>query len=165
MKLTGLAKKRHYILVMAFILSFVLVHIVQAVRAAETSQDITVASQDYVDAKIGELNAKIVQLTQQLQDQSKYNTFTVIKITKGQTLIAGASAEIIVRSGTASAISGSQGDSLADMTTDNSEKTNLANGQTVPINHLILISRDDGRGVKAVSGEVYLLVKGTFTIK
>lgn len=164
MKLLEVLKRKHIIAVSILFLGFVSLHIVQAATAADPSQDITVASQDYVDAKISELNTKIEQLTQQLQEQSKYNAYQVVELTAGQKLVAGASSEIIVRAGTATAISGVNGDSLADMTTDDSKTTNLINGQTVPVNHLLIVSRDDGRGVKAISSKVYILFKGTYTI-
>lgn len=166
MKFLETVRKKYYFLVLLVVFSLVLVHIGQASAASSSTQDITVASQDYVDAKISELNAKIDQLTQQLQSQSKFDTYDVISLDIGQTLIAGASSEIIVRSGVATAISGKNGDPLADMTTDDSKKTNIYTGQTVPINHLLLVSRDDGRGIKAVGGDkVYILFKGTYTIK
>jgi len=181
------AKKTYVAAVLALLLSFGLLHIVQAVTSqpAEPGTEADpLVTQSYVDQKledavkkinqlnliIEDLNSQIEDLNSQVKDlytrlkkQEKYATFTVIELKAGQRLVAGESSEIIVRSGKAVAVSGVNGDGLADMTSDVSRS--LYTGDEVPLNHLLLVSRDDGRGIKAVSDGVFILFKGTYEIK
>ena len=85
--------------------------------------------------------------------------FEVVNVKAWRTLIAGAGTEIIVRSGKVKALGG-PGGGLSDVTTG----TDLKTGQVVPPNHLIIIPRDDGRGLKTAS-EAWIMVKGTYTIE
>jgi len=174
------AKKTYVIAALTLLLSFGLLHIVQAVAnqpAQPGTEAEPLAAASYVDKKfedavkkinqlnlvIEDLNSQIEALSSQLEEQKKYATFTVIELKAGQQLVAGESSEIIVRSGKATAVSGVNGDGLADITSDQSKT--LYTGDEVPLNHLLLVSRDDGRGIKAVSNEVFLLFKGTYEIK
>jgi len=112
--------------------------------------------------KIIELSRTVDSLTLQLKEQEKYLKFEVVEVEAGQKIIFGESSEVILRSGKALAIAGKKGDGLADVTTD-SNKNNLVTDDIVPPNHLLLISRDDGRGFKAIT-KLYVLVKGSYTI-
>ncbi len=148
------------------VLTIFLVNIVQGVTGsgAEPGTEANpLVSKDYVDARIDELLRQIQAIQQ--GGNGGNALFQVVELSSGQQLIAGASTEIIVRSGTATAISGINGDGLSDLTTDDITKGNLVTGQVIPPNHLILVARDDGRGLKAVSDKVFLLVKGPYTIK
>ncbi|MDP4179975.1 MAG: hypothetical protein Q8942_02660 [Bacillota bacterium] len=149
-----------------------------------------VITQSYVDQKIAELGVKldaanttINDLTQKLSDSNQKIAkiteandllnkqikdidpesfkFQPVELKAGQMLIAGASAELIVRSGQAKAIAGKFG-GLSDITA--AKGTDLGAGAAIADNHLLLVSRDDGRGIKAVTG-CWLIVKGTYTIK
>lgn len=158
-------KKTSIVVILTALFSFLLIHMVQAVTTAPAEPGTDgdpLVTQSYVDSKINGLKATIDDLNKQLEAQKKYATFTVVNLKAGQQLIAGASSEIIVRSGKVTAISGTNGDGLADVTSDTSKT--YYTGNAVPVNHLILISRDDGRGIKAAN-EVYILFKGTYTIK
>ncbi len=87
--------------------------------------------------------------------------FTVVEATKGQRVVCGASAEIILRAGSGTVIAGEQGDGLANLTTG----VDLRGGDIVPLQNHLLVSRDDGRGVLIDSeGTSYLLIKGAYTI-
>lgn len=88
--------------------------------------------------------------------------FTVVEVVKGQKLICGASAEVILRSGSATVVAGVNGDGLADLTDGNDLKA----GDSVPAQHHLLIARDDGRGLFVTSeGTAYIMVKGAYTIQ
>lgn len=93
---------------------------------------------------------------------SESNKYSVIVLEKGQTLIASDVVEFIVRGGTCTAISGANGDGLADMTSGDGK--DYQTGEELPKNHYMLISRGDGRGIKAVSDTVYIMVKGSYGI-
>jgi uncharacterized coiled-coil protein SlyX len=172
--------------------SFFTVHIVRAVTAVSpepgTDND-PVVSQSYVDQKVGEIAAKletanttISELSKKLSEAGeKVNKLTEandaitkqlkeikpdsfkfqpLELKAGQKLIAGASTEIILRSGSAKAISGTYG-GLSDITA--AKSADLTTGAPIALNHLLLVSRDDGRGITAVTG-CWLIVKGTYNI-
>lgn len=171
MKLLRNFKKVHIIIALTVVLSFFLINIVLAGTAEPGTDEDPVVSKSYVDDEIDKLNARIVELTaivdglsKRLEEQGS-TKFEVVELKAGKRLIAGESTEIIVRAGQATAISGKNGDGLSDITTDDPKKGNLTTGQTIPLNHLLLVSRDDGRGLKAVSSKVYMLVKGIYEIK
>jgi len=112
--------------------------------------------------KIIELTRTVNSLTAQIKEQEKYLKYEVVEVEAGQKIIFKESSEVILRSGKALAIAGKNGDGLADITTD-SDKNNLVTDDIVPPNHLLLVSRDDGRGLKAIT-KLYVLVKGSYTI-
>lgn len=88
--------------------------------------------------------------------------YSIVQLTKGQTLYALSPTEVILRSGKAAAVSAFMDQGVNDMT-DGSE---LYNGDELPRYHYCLIPRgDDGRGVVAVSDEIYIMVRGDFEIR
>lgn len=95
-------------------------------------------------------------------DDSKpiYN-FEVVHLTEGQVLMASDACEIILRSGSASAISPFAEQGLADYTAG----CELLNGAPLVVNHLNLIPRgNDGRGLTVTSYDAYFMVRGGYTI-
>ena len=123
-------------------------------------------SDEAVDAlavKLFELAKEVNELEKQVNELSKFIKYEVVELEAGQKMILGDSTEIILRGGKALAISGENGDGLADVTTDRADN-DLKTDNTVPLNHLILVSRDDGRGIKALS-KSWVLVKGNYTIE
>lgn len=91
--------------------------------------------------------------------------FTVVEAKKGQKIICGASAEIILRAGNAAVVAGANGDGLADLTSG----SDLRGGDAVPAQHHLLVSRDDGRGIMITNEDpnatAYILVKGAYTVE
>lgn len=85
--------------------------------------------------------------------------FEVVKVEAGQKVIGEASTEIILRSGTATAIAGASG-GVSDIT----EGVDLATGEAVTKNHLMIIPVDDGRGISCTS-TCYVMIKGGYTLK
>ena len=79
----------------------------------------------------------------------------VISLQKGEAVFASAGAEIILRAGELQVLANATG-GLADVTSG----LDLQHGEAVPRNHLLLVPRDDGRGVVAISDAVFLL-RGT----
>ncbi len=180
-------KKLVLVLSLFVILSFIFVHIVSAVTADPGTDNDPIVSQSYVDQKIKELtdsvnakvygdNAAITELTKKVEELKASNSaltkqlsemkpeafkFQPVELKAGQQLIAGESAEIVMRSGKAKAIAGTNG-GLSDITAASS--TDIKTGATIPLNHLLLSSRDDGRGINAVK-DTWIIIKGTYTIK
>lgn len=85
--------------------------------------------------------------------------FEVVLLNKGKTLLSGAGTEVILRSGKVAAVKGING-GLANITSGK----DLNTGDAVAINHLLISSRDDGRGIKAAI-DSYLLIRGTYKVQ
>jgi hypothetical protein len=170
-------KLRYIIPFFIIILAFISIHIVQAVAEASTTSELVVASQDYVDAKVSDLTSKINTLTGKVTDLTASNEalkqqinsltgtqgiqFTVLELEAGKQLLAGAGAEIILRGGKAEGISGQYG-GLSDVTSGSG--TDIKTGDNIAPNHLLIVSREDGRGLKT-DNKSWVVVRGTYTIK
>lgn len=83
-------------------------------------------------------------VTQSYVDQ--YVQWKVVELKAGQVLTGRAGTELIVRRGQASVID-PVGNGIPDVTSG----VDINAGNVVPINHLLVIPREDGRGIKAVS--------------
>jgi len=110
-------------------------------------------------AQNADLDAKVTSFGQ--LSGSEGALFQIVELKAGQNIFLGESTEFILRSGSAKAISGKNG-GLSNLTTGGKD---LTTGQAVPLNNHLLSSRDDGRGIKAVSANIFTLVKGAYTIK
>lgn len=99
-------------------------------------------------------------LIEKKQDEKK-DTFTyeVVSVKAGQKLIGKQSTEIILRGGKGTVL-GSSGGGIQDCT----QGVDWAHGAEVPRNHLLLIPRDDGRGI-LVSHDAVFMVRGDYEIK
>ncbi len=85
-------------------------------------------------------------------------TYTPIQLTAGQKLIGKEGTEIILRSGEATAI-----DNGANGISDITAGTDLMTGMQVALNHLLLVPRDDGRGITAVT-DIWVMIRGDYEI-
>lgn len=84
--------------------------------------------------------------------------YEVICLKAGQSIVGNC--ELILRSGTAVALCpGANG--LSDLTAG----ADIPGGTEISANHLLLVPRDDGRGMTVTSGEAYIMVRGTYEIK
>ncbi len=137
-----------------------------------------IVSKSYVDARVKELMALINtnkgnatdtsvvandQILQEVQlflknHQAKVPVYEPVQVKPGQRMIGGQGAEIILRSGKGIAIASSDG-GLQDMT----DGADLRNGDAVPKYHLLIISRDDGRGVLVLE-EAWFIVRGEYKV-
>ncbi len=87
------------------------------------------------------------------------NSYVPVSVAVGQTIYGGEGTELILRAGKGSAvIPGAEG--IADITTGGE----LKNGGAAVKNHLLIVPRSDGRGVK-VTEAAWFLVKGEYEIK
>ena len=116
--------------------------------SANTSKDELVAEvmkqlEDYYVAKMGTSTAQ---------------SYTPVSLRAGEILLGAEGTEIILRSGSATAYT-LVANGLSNVT-DGSE---LGMGVPLSVNHLLIVSRADGRGVRAGS-DAWLLVKGGYTI-
>lgn len=113
---------------------------------------------DDVNKKLDEANKKIDELQQQ-GPGGQGSKYTVVNLKAGERLIADESTEIIIRGGKVRAIASKNG-GLSNITS----AKEIGNKISVPLNNLLLVSRTDGRGVKAVT-ESFMLVRGTYRIE
>lgn len=165
MRLIKNVKVVHMLLLAVIAVAFIGVKVSNAATSEPGTTEDPVVSQSYVDAKITELNTKITDLKKQLdsisQNQpSKESKYEVLgPISAGKQIIAGESTEIVLRGGEATAIASTNG-GVADLISG----VDLRTGEKVPLNHLLLVSRNDGRGV-LVTKEAWIMIRGTYSIK
>lgn len=110
--------------------------------------------------KIADLEKEVEELKKQPStDETDTSSLEVVNLNPGESLIASAGGEIILRVGNATAIVSELG-GLSDVT----QGLDIGADGKIPPNHLLIIPRDDGRGVKAIDN-VILMVRGAYTIK
>ena len=120
---------------------------VYAATAQPGTEDDPLVSKSYVDAQIASVKS------------AAGSNYAVVHVESGQKVLGGEGTEMIVRSGEATILeNGSNG--VADLTTGEDLKT----GQNAELNHLLLIPREDGRGILAGT-ELYIMVRGSYTIE
>ncbi|QZY55775.1 hypothetical protein [Crassaminicella profunda] len=112
----------------------------------------------YIDEKIKELAGN--SNTSSTQGTVQGPVFEIVEVQKGQRIIGGASTEMIIRSGQVAAIASASG-GIADLISGK----DLKSGEIVPLNHLLLLPRGDGRGVAVLMDKTYILIKGSYEIQ
>ena len=85
--------------------------------------------------------------------------FRVVEVQAGKSVIGDAGTEMILRMGTCTVI-GTQSGGVSDVTMG----YDLANGTSVQGNHLLIVPRADGRGIKTHTYTL-VMIKGKYTIK
>ena len=143
-----------------------------------------IALKSYVDSQIAELETRLTAMmqgaaqgaaqgaTQQQPsapininesdigaNQSMGSSFIPIETFANQRVMLGEGTEMVLRTGSASAIHGEFG-ALVDLISGQ----DLEAGESVPINHLILSPRDDNRGIR-ISEDAWVLIKGAYEIR
>lgn len=115
----------------------------------------------YIDEKLSSSQpSQPLQPTAPNQEPSKENTLELVYLKTGERLIGDVGTEIILRMGTATAITSHRG-GLSDVTGGRDIQEN----ERIPANHLLIVPRDDGRGVGAKTEDVILLVRGNYIIE
>ena len=128
---------------------------------AAGSQDDPLVSKSYVDDKINQVleivNGGSVSL--EGTTAASGSSYTPVYASVGQVVLGGEGTEIILRSGKGNIyITGADG--IVDSTTGQ----NLTNGDVATANHMMIVPRNDGRGVK-VTEAAWFLIKGEYTIE
>ena len=148
------------------------------------SEQDPVITQSYFDAAINQIKLQNQQLIQQYTDLMEKNRiselkidaqqklidelkntaqtsdgFIAVQVLKNNKILAGNGTEIIIRSGKTSTIKGING-SMADVTAG----IDLKDGAAITNNHLLISSRDDGRGMRTIT-DVWILVRGSYKIE
>lgn len=87
--------------------------------------------------------------------------YEVLHLIQGDIVLAETPCEIILRSGSANAYLSGNESGVADLTAG----VDLIEGEAFTANHLLLIPRGgDGRGFIVTSDEIYIMVRGGYTI-
>ena len=85
------------------------------------------------------------------------DTFTLVTLSKGQSVLCSVGTELLLRIGTATAVGSSP--AMVDFTTG----TTLSSGGSVETNHMYMVTIQ-GNGFTATSATVKILIRGTYTI-
>lgn len=110
-------------------------------------------------SKISEHEKAIAELNEKVKNSGTgTSSLEVVELKVGEKIIAGAGTEIILRGGKVNAIASELG-GLSDVTSAG----DIADGVAVKPNHLLIVPRNDGRGVIAVEDAI-LIVRGEYTI-
>ncbi len=87
------------------------------------------------------------------------STFVVVDLKAGQSIIAEAGTELILRMGKGTVIATQKG-GLADTTAG----FDLSNGTAMPSNHLLIVPVADGRGFRADTDAI-VMIRGGYTLR
>jgi len=108
-----------------------------------------------VDDKIDERND---ELASKLGGSGGGDSFTVVTLSNGQTLVGDIGCEVMLRVGTAVCVSPSSPGLI-----DESAASTLNNGGALVTNHLYMMTIE-GRGVLATSDTVKVLARGSYAV-
>jgi hypothetical protein len=113
------------------------------------SSEDPVVTKSYVDAQIAGLK----------KSEASSSVFEPVFVEAGKTIIGGGGTELILRSGGALVVA-KGADGLSDLTAGKDLAATFAASK----NHLMLVPRDDGRGIAAAT-DIWVMVKGTYSIQ
>ena len=142
--------------------------LVYAAKGDAGSSNDPLVTKSYVDSKVTQLQKTVeVQasmidlLTQEINNMGKEESsnYEVVTVPAGQSIVGKQGTEIIVRSGNGQVLA-SDGGGLQDMT----EGTDLLGGSEIPKYHLVIIPREDGRGIYATK-DLIVMVRGGYNIQ
>lgn len=127
--------------------------------ATAGSESDPLVTKGYVDDKINQVISMInTGSATAVVDNSSSDSYVPVYASVGQTVIGGEGTEIILRSGKGNiVISGADG--IVDATTG----ANLTSGKAAAANHIMIVPRADGRGIK-VTESAWFLIKGDYSI-
>ena len=108
-----------------------------------------------VDDKIDERND---ELASKLGGSGGGDSFTVVTLSNGQTLVGDIGCEVMLRVGTAVCVAPSSPGLI-----DESSAATLNNGGALATNHLYMMTIE-GRGVQATSDTVKVLARGSYAV-
>ena len=124
---------------------------VAAAAAADTpgTEGDPIVTKSYVDSQIARVSS----------GGTASATYAVVEVSAGQKLLGKSGTEIILRSGEATAI-----DNGANGVSDITAGKDLMTGQSIGQNHLLLVPKDDGRGIQATT-DLFVMVRGAYSIQ
>lgn len=119
---------------------------------------------NYVEDRLMSLNARIDERFEALESKEGSSSngllaYEVLDVKIGTVINLEENTQVILRAGEAIAIAG-VGGGLSDLTVGQDLKT----GEYLTKNHLLLIPRTDGRGIKMIT-DGFVMVSGGYTIE
>lgn len=160
-------KKRHTIILLAAALVFAMAFmaVVYGVDTEPGSEGNPLITKLYLDdvidtlkESLGKLEARVGNLEKGGSSQAAA-TWEVIQVNGGKSVMGGEGTEIVLRSGSAVAV-----DNGANGVSDLTAGVDLKGGTAITSNHLLLVPRQDGRGIKCVTS-CWVMVLGDYTIE
>lgn len=160
-------KKRHLIILIAaaIILAMAFMAVTYGGDAEPGSEDNPLITKLYLDdivedikGSIEKLEAKIASLEKGGSSQAA-SSWEVIQVEAGKSVLGGEGTEIVLRSGVATAL-----DNGANGISDLTAGADLMGGTSIVQNHLLLVPRQDGRGIKC-QNSCWVMVLGAYTIE
>ena len=121
------------------------------------SEEDPLVTKSYIEKRIEQLKYYIDQKIS--VDDSSTSELLIVEVESGQSIIGRAGTEIILRGGIGQVLAGELG-GISDIT----DGRDLQMGEKVPANHLMIIPRNDGRGVYVIEKAIFM-VRGTYEIR
>lgn len=114
-----------------------------------------------LEARLSAQEQVTLQLLEEISalKQSKNAGFEIVTVPAGKTIYGKQGSEIIIRSGEGTILS-SAGGGVQDVT----DGVDLSGGASAPNNNLLIVPREDGRGIVAAKTMV-VMVRGGYTVK
>lgn len=159
-------KRQGLIIIISLLILAAFGQMIYAANKGAGTKDDPLVTLSYLELKIQQLKEYIDQKSFS-SDESEPSLpqgpregpiYQVVELKKGESLIGEGGTELILRSGLASAITSQLG-GLSDVT----GARDIGQDEQVPSNHLLIIPREDGRGIKALA-DSFLLVRGGYLI-
>ena len=126
------------------------------------SENNPLVTKNYVDTQIENQKQYITELRQEIEDlkqkEGNSSTYKTVVVPQGSTIYGEDGTEMIVRAGEGTVVtSGTIG--IQNVTTGE----DIINGQIAPRNHLLIVPREDGRGLMATR-QLTVMVRGGYMI-
>lgn len=112
-----------------------------------------------VNSKVAALEELVSKLSQEIAElEASKSSFEVVNLAAGKIIYGKQGSEMIVRAGTGNIVASSVG-GVQDVT----DGVDLAGGAAAPKNNLLIVPREDGRGIMAQT-DMVIMVRGGYTI-
>ena len=128
------------------------------------SEQDPLVSKSYVDTNVEKYELELQQLREEITALKENGQgagskgFEAVSVDAGRVLSTGSGSEIVLRTGKAVAVKGENG-GLSDTTS----AKDLTDGMAITYNHLLISSRDDGRGLKTLT-KCWFIIRGAYKI-
>ena len=161
-------KKKHLLILTAaaLLLAMSFMAVTYGIDAAPGTEGNPLVTKSYLDVVVNSVKDTVAKLEARIGALEKVDggqsiapaTWEVIEVKGGKSVLGGEGTEIVLRSGKAVAV-----DNGANGVSDLTAGADLMGGTAITSNHLLLVPRDDGRGIKC-ENTCWVMVLGEYTI-
>ncbi len=141
-------------------------YVVKAANYEPGSNEDPIVTKSYVDLQIDRIKEYIDNKTQGSNENTNNPSnignspsLEIVNVSKDQKIILDSGSQIILRGGKGKIIDSPNG-GIADLT----QGVDLKMNYDAPANHLLMIPKSDGRGIKAITDCIFMVV-GKYTIQ